>query len=664
VCGIAGIVSFDADGPPLAAAQPLSRDLLDTLGHRGPDGEGSWTSRLHQPATPADPAAILVHRRLSVIDPRPRSSQPFTSPDDRLVLVFNGELFNFHDLRRQLDRDWHTTGDTEVLLAAYETWGEACVEHLDGMFAFAILDRRGAEAKLFLARDPAGEKPLYVAHVGNTVAFASELRPLRRLMSRLGMPGLDVHAESLRDYLAWGYVPGDLTIHRGVEKLPPGHTMTASARGVRRQRYFDGGGSFELESPRRWQSTVGTTRELVGHAVQKRLVSDVPIGCLLSGGIDSSIVAQQMTRHVDDVDTFSVGFDGSGAGGYDESRFAAEVARFLETTHHEFRISPASLDAEGDLQRLTRSFGEPFADSSMLPTRLLAERVRGHVTVALGGDGGDELFGGYDRYRALLLIERLRQSALGTRAATWMADVADPLASRLGEKNPLQRLARLAAVADLPAAEQYASHLRLFSRDQIRWISPGGEAAMLSTTVTAADDPGRVGGLWFEPFLRSRDDRPQLAAAAAAIDRVTYLPGDLLTKVDRCSMLHGLEVRCPFVDADLLRFASTLGDDDLTGPRRGKRLLRAAFGQTLPNSVFARKKRGFAIPISSWLRGKLRPMLHDHLFASDAFAKKHFDPIALRLLCRAHDRGRGNHGHRLFALLMLELWWRDARGDL
>ncbi len=648
MCGFAGVVSFSSGPPDLARRRhELATPLLTDLAHRGPDGSGTWLAD--------DASALFVHRRLAVLDPTPRSSQPFVASNSRLALVYNGEIFNFRDLRRELDRDWQTQGDTEVVLAAYEAWGDACVERFDGMFALAIYDQRNGPAKLFLARDPAGEKPLYVTTGSETIAFASELRPLRRLVRRLGLGGLELNRQALREYLAWGYVPEGMTIHAGIQTVRPGTCRTVTATGTQSHSTFDAGGRFEPASPDRWQAKITGTRTLVAAAVEKRLVSDVPVGCLLSGGIDSSIVALHMARALGKgVPTFSIGFDN---GAYDERPFAEEVARSLGCDHHSFRLSPESIAAD-DLPRLVGAVGQPFADSSILPTRLLCEQVRQHVTVALGGDGGDELFGGYDRYRALLLLRRLNKLP-GSRRFLQAVAALGPIAGRLGEKNVLRRVVRLADSAELSPAEQYAAFMRVFSRDQLRWLA-GGASTALPQGLLHHDDPSRVGGMWFDAFARDTG----LAATATAVDRATYLPGDLLTKVDRASMLHGLEVRCPMVDADLLRFASTLRDADLTGPRRGKRLLREAFGHALPTSVFSRKKQGFAVPIASWLRGKLRPMLRELLFADDGFSRSQLNTTVLELMCRDHQSGRSDHGHRLFALLMLELWWRDARDDI
>ena len=633
MCGFAGVVSFSREQPvrdASALAASWSRDLT----HRGPDGEGVWS----------DASAVLVHRRLAILDPRPRSDQPFASDDGRLVLVFNGEIYNFRQLRAQLPtRAWRTDGDTEVLLAAYEAWGERCVERLHGMFAFAVLDRRDAgEPRVFLARDRAGQKPLYVAGCHGAVAFASELAPLRRL------PWVDVNLNdaALRAYLTWGYVPDPRTIYRGVGKLPPGTVQTASMRSETTRRYFDAAARHqpsEADGDARFASPVTLTRDAVLRAVERRLVSDVPVGCLLSGGVDSSVVALCMARLMLDQGrrpaTFSIGFDDPR---YDESAHARVVASHLGTDHHEFRVTPRVAEV---LPRLARVFGEPFADSSAVPTHYLSQQTRGHVKVALGGDGGDELFGGYDRYRALALTQRLDRLPAALRRAVAGAS------GRVGRGHPKSlrsRAVRLGeSLADSPAG-RYAGYMRLFSTELVDRLLPGDAIAPL------AADKG-FEEVTLDDFL---DDRGPVAAAAA-LDRATYLPGDLLVKLDRCSMLHALEVRSPFMDADLLRFASTLTDGQLRDAQGGKKLLRDAFAPDLPPEVFARRKMGFAAPVGDWFRGDLRPMLRDTLLAADSFARSHLDLPVVKELLDSHDQ-EIDHGQRLYALLMLELWWRDT----
>jgi asparagine synthase (glutamine-hydrolysing) len=565
--------------------------------------------------------------------------QPFHLYDDhgrvRLSMVFNGEIYNFRELRRELEGlrpgyAWRTTGDTEVLLVAYDVWREKAVERLNGMFAVAIWDE--GEGSLYLARDRMGQKPLYVAVAPGrgAIAFASELGAFRALpwMSR------EIGEAALADYLKWGYLTAPMSIYVGAAQLPPGAFATSDDP-TTYVTYFDanGGNGAKISDA----EAVTRTRDLVVQAVIRQLVSDVPLGCFLSGGIDSSVVTAAMARAAGDprqVHTFSIGFEDAR---YDETRYSEAVARHLGTTHRSFVVRP---DAAADLPKLAAVYGEPFGDSSALPTHYLSRETRRHVKVALSGDGGDELFGGYGRYRAMQFEATLRRIPRPLRAL-----MAGPVTEQLPPGHPKSvrsKMHRFLKTLDLPAAERYASYLRLFD---LRTVGD-----LMGKEVAASDDAVMSEiRRWIEQLGPVR--------GALAADRVTYLPGDLLTKVDRASMLHNLEVRSPFMDPDLVRFAAGLTTEQLLkgGP---KRMLREAFAGELPEFVFRRRKMGFAVPIGEWFRSSLRGMLHDHLFAADSFAAGHFNVDVVRRLVREHEEERVDHSQRLYALLMLELWWR------
>jgi asparagine synthase (glutamine-hydrolysing) len=648
MCGFAGIVTWDN-------RHRVHRDVLERMSariaHRGPDDQGLWINH-EEEATAERPQVGLAFRRLAIIDLDERANQPFTDGQGRW-LVFNGEIYNYRELRKELesllpDYRWRTQSDTEVLLASYAAWGEKCVEHLNGMFAFAIWNE--VKQALFLARDRMGQKPLFIAylqkggrwartlnhHLGDlgspaAIAFGSELSALQ------AVPWFDASPDigALGDYLRWGYCLTDETIYRGARALPHCHWMGVRAGGAGTAPY--GGDRDGATDP---GQAVERTRERVTTAVRRQLVADVPVGCFLSGGVDSSVIAAAMKASSGGqrILTFSIGFDDPR---YDETPYARRVAEHLGTEHHEFRVRP---DAASELPKLAEVFGEPFGDSSALPTHYLARETRAHVKVALSGDGGDELFGGYDRYRALQLarrLERMPGSRL-LRAVVRAVPGSHPKSRRARAKRLIDSL-------DMKPHRRYASYLRLF-------------------------DNGQIGALLREPFLdaagRDHDvvadafsalcDRVDDVIIATRLDREMYLPDDLLTKVDRCSMLHALEVRSPFMDPDLVRFASTLTTPQLLkgGP---KRMLREAFADVLPAWVFKRKKMGFAVPIGEWFRGSLRPMLHDHLFAADSFAAAHFNTAVVRRLVEEHESQRTDHSQRLYALLMLELWWRTQR---
>ena len=613
MCGFAGVVAWDD-------RYRVSRETLErisaTIAHRGPDGEGYHVNHDGEPSKER-PQVALAFRRLAILDPDPRSNQPFT--DGRNWLVFNGEIYNFRELRKELEAAdpsyaWRTTGDTEVLLRAYAIWGERCVERLNGMFAFAIWDE-GRKA-LFLARDPMGQKPLYVAPKDGVIAFASEVGALRPLE----WIDFGTWDEGLFRYLRYGYTD---RFYQGCFQHPAGFTRTEDVGGAGYLRRH-----FHSEMPGAKEPSRGPAdaRSLVVDAVARQLVSDVPLGVFLSGGVDSSVVACA-ARQQGPVQTFSIGFDDPR---YDESGYAEEVAKHLGTAHHVFRVRP---DAAEDLPKLAAVFGEPFADSSALPTHYLARETRKHVKVALSGDGGDELFGGYDRYRAMQLGGRLRMLApfggIGRRLA------------RGHPKSKVTRAGRLLATLSLSQAMRYDAYVRLFDDATI--------GALLGESLPSP----QIADL-FE--IESRRHREPVRAAAAT-DRAMYLPDDLLTKVDRASMLHNLEVRSPFMDPRLVHFAAGLTTDQLIGGGP-KRLLREAFVNDLPASVFTRRKMGFAVPIGEWFRGELRPMLRDHLFASASFARTRFDMATVERLVEEHEQTRVDHSQRLYALLMLELWWR------
>ena len=644
MCGIAGIIAWNEKHR--ATAEQLAA-MSARIAHRGPDGEGMWTNE----------TSGLVHRRLAIIDPDPRANQPFADERGR-QLVFNGEIYNFRELRAELtslrpDYRWRTHCDTEVLLVAYDVWGEDCCEHFDGMFAFAIFD---APANcVYLARDRMGQKPLYLAIAAgqgganriNAIAFASELHALR------AAPWVDATVDftALGHYLRWGYIPAPLTIYRGCEKLPPARWMRVRNTGVEIEQYFDPNRRDGVRDA----ASGANIRELITSAVKRQLVSDVPLGCFLSGGIDSSIIAAAMKASVgpdQPVMTFSIGFEDKR---YDETRYAADVARHLGTTHRQFIVHPRAAD---DLPKLAAVYGEPFADSSALPTHYLARETRQHVKVALSGDGGDELFGGYDRYRALWLGEAFRSMPAGLRQiATSKLWEHLPAAHA---KSKLARVKRMLSSLHLPAAQRYDAYMRLFDDATVSALLP--------------DDGASSAAKWLVHEFEALSDGRDVVQAAMALDRVTYLPDDLFTKVDRPSMLHALEVRSPFMDPAIVRFAANLTTDQLFGTRAtarafmqspmtspAKMLLREPFIADLPSFVFKRPKRGFAVPIGEWLRGDLRPMLHDTLAAADSFAHQHLHAPAVARLIREHDTEQADHSQRLYALLMLELWWRQSR---
>ncbi|MDB5325052.1 MAG: asnB 1 [Phycisphaerales bacterium] len=629
MCGIAGAISWDGRH---RVEETTLRRMAARIAHRGPDGE---TITLLPPQPVAGRAQMgFAFRRLAVLDPDPRAMQPMRSPDGRYTIVFNGEIYNYRELQQRMPgREWRTTGDTEILLAALAAWGtDITLERLDGMFALAVWD--AAEQTLLLARDRMGQKPLYFTTGDGDLAFASELGALKE------WPHWDraIDDESLAHYLRYGYVLAPRTIYRDVAQLAPGTRLIVRAGTASTAAHTLSQSSskwFNLERDAPAELTARSpkeTREVIESAVRSQLVSDVPLGVFLSGGIDSSIVALAARRAngvAGATKTFSIGFDDPR---YDESSYAEAVAKHLGTEHQTFRVTP---DIAADLPKLASVFGEPFGDSSALPTHWLSQQTRKHVTVALSGDGGDELFGGYDRYRALAapigLLKPL--AAVGRK---WEAGHPKSRRTRAG---------RLLASAGLSVTRRYDRYISLFGPELASELMHGRPT--FDATMNFAPRLYTFGGP---------------VEAALAFDRATYLPGDLLTKVDRCSMLHALEVRSPFMSPSVLAYANSLRKSQLFagGP---KRLLREAFAKELPAEVFKRKKMGFAVPIGDWFRGPLKSLLRDHVLAASSFARSRFDMSVVERLIEEHESERRDHAQRLYALLMLELWWAGESRD-
>lgn len=652
------MISFDA-------SVPVRRGVLERcshrIRHRGPDADRIWMS--HPEAdergrssevggAASDRArAGMAFRRLSILDPDERAMQPMRSRDGRFVLVFNGEIYNFRALRDALlaidAEPFVTSGDSEVLLRAWQAWGVQALSKLNGMFALAMWDTR--ESCLWLARDRMGQKPLYVELLEGSdgvraVSFASEPMGVARL-SR-GAYGREIDGLALREYLRYGY--SSRAMCAGLEQIEPGMWWRVDAGGFRRERYFDptwGKGSERASESKRIEDdtsgdAVGRVRAAVMRAVERQLVSDVPLGVFLSGGIDSSVVAR-CAREMGEVRTFSMGFEDAR---YDETGHAEEVARHLGTRHESLRVTSRVMET---LPGMMEVFGEPFADSSMIPTEALCRAARGHVTVALSGDGGDELFGGYERYAAMTHARRLGALALFSGIGRWM--------SRGHPKSTWTRAGRFLATAGLSAAERYDSWMRVFDERTLQELLTRGEEQ------NASSGPSELGVESVYRQVHAQSGRSEVEVAMA-VDRRTYLPGDLLTKVDRCSMMHGLEVRSPFMDHELVELAAGLDEGQLIGGG-GKRMLREAFGGDLPVSVFGRRKMGFAVPIGEWFRGELRGLLRDHVTSSGGIIARRMDRGVVGRLVDEHESGVRDHAHRLYALMILEMWWQQQTNN-
>jgi asparagine synthase (glutamine-hydrolysing) len=630
MCGIAG---FMLAQPSLRQAEIESRlwAMIATLRHRGPDDEGVWTDGL----------GALAHARLSIIDLSPAGHQPIASAGGEVWLTYNGEVYNFAELRAELAASGYTfrsRTDSEVIVNGWHAWGPALFGRMRGMFALALWDRRSRQ--LILARDRLGKKPLYYAPTGSAFLFGSEIKAL------LAWPGLARRPNlgAIDQYLTLQYVPSPDTAFVGIQRLPPAHYLIVEAaeggrwRAPELTRYWELPRPGAVAIPR---SDAELQAELVAHldeAVRLRMIADVPLGAFLSGGVDSSAIVAAMARvGTGRVKTFSIGFP---AKEYDETRYARIVAERFGTEHEEFTVEP---DAVAVLPRLVWHYGEPFADPSAIPTYYVSQMARRHVTVALNGDGGDEAFLGYARYRAMHYLDRL--DGLPATVRTGLA--------RLLSLAPaaLQRPLRLGQIRDILAAtaerpeQRYAGTIAFFAdRDKNEGY---GEVMRPLLGKSALD-------LLAPYFARAES----LAAGANRADIHTYLPDDLMVKVDVASMAHGLETRSPLLDHVLLEWAARIPAGVKMAGGRTKALFKAAMAPYLPPEILYRKKMGFGCPIDQWLRHELRDMAYDTLLGAEARNRGVFRTDYVRRLLDEHCTYRRNHHTRLWALLMLELWFR------
>ncbi len=637
MCGIAGLFAY-ADGalPPEETVARLSA-MVRALRHRGPDELG----------IDLRDSFALGHSRLSIID-RAGGQQPLFSEDRRVAVVVNGEIYNHRALRRELEGRGHrfaTGSDGEVIVHLYEELGDRCVAKLAGMFAFALADF--GRRRLLLARDRVGKKPLYWADDGRRLAFGSELKALRA-----GGCDLEIDPEALDLYLALGYVPAPWSIARGVQKLPAGHLATCDEGGLRVARYWDvedatqGARPLTPRGGGRWleRRLTDELESRLGAAVAARLESEVPLGAFLSGGIDSGVVVSLMGEAMGrPVLTHTVGF----AGERDERAAAAEVARSLGADHAEFEVRPDLADL---LPRIAWHLDEPFADPSAVPTWYVARETRRRVTVALSGDGGDELFAGYPaRYRMHLAERRLRPLL----PAPFARRALPPLA-RLWPRSPrLPRPLRAASILENLAV----SPDRAYWNDR-RAIRPGLLARLAGPRLAeraARFDPFSA---FAEHFARAPQGDP--LARVLYLDFKTWLADDGLVKVDRMSMAHSLEVRCPLLDHEIVELAFALPSRWKLAGGTTKLLLRRVAARRLPPEIAAGGKRGFAPPVSRWLREPLRDVSRDLLLGPDAFSRDLFERRAVARLLADHAARREEAGWAIWSLLMLEVWGRSV----
>jgi asparagine synthase (glutamine-hydrolysing) len=630
MCGIAGVLLPQAT-LPRADLEARLWAMTRSVRHRGPDDQEIWTDGL----------AGLVQARLAIIDLSPAANQPIASQDGSVWLTYNGEIYNFAEIRADLETlgyVFRSHGDAEVIANGWHAWGPRVFDRMRGMFALALWDRRSR--KLILARDRLGKKPLYYAPTPSGLLFGSEIKAL---LTWPGMPRTP-NLSAIDHYLSLQYVPAPETAFTGVFRVPAAHYLVASP---------DPNGAWrDLELVRYWRLPEPAAarggrpveeleRELVAHleeAVRLRLISDVPLGAFLSGGIDSASVVAMMARvGGGTVKTFTIGF---GDSRYDETRYARMVAERYATDHEEYVVEP---DAVAVLPRLVWHYGEPFADPSAIPTYYVSEMARRKVTVALNGDGGDEAFLGYSRYRAMRCLAQL------DRLPQWSRKTLARLLSYAPAG--LQRELRLPQIRDILEAsashseQRYAGTIVFFAdRDKQAGYGEAMQAQLRHSTLDL-----------LAPYFAAAND---LVTGANWADLHTYLPDDLMVKVDVASMAHGLETRAPLLDHVLLEWAAGIPADVRMAGGQTKALLKRAMEPYLPREVIYRKKMGFGCPIDEWLRAELKPLAYDTLLSQAARERGLLRPDYVRRLLDEHCSGSRNHHTRLWALLMLELWFR------
>jgi asparagine synthase (glutamine-hydrolysing) len=620
MCGIAGMVG--AERGCIADAAVLHR-MCDVIAHRGPDDDGYYLKG----------AVGLGMRRLSIID-LSTGHQPISNEDETVWIVFNGEIYNFPELRDELRERGHvfrTNTDTEVIVHLYEDLGPDCVRRLRGMFAFAIYDTRNRS--LLLARDRLGKKPLHYANHGEWFLFGSEIKSLLE-----AAPGLtEVNRDGILNYFYFGYIPDPQSAFKRIHKLPPGHILEFRNGSVAVKSYWDlpaYGNNAAISE----EECLEELERRLAEAIRMRLISDVPLGALLSGGVDSSLVVGLMAKATSQpVKTFTIGFDHSQ---FDETQYARQVADTFATDHHELILKP---DVVGTLEKLTPGLEEPFADSSILPTYYVSCLARQHVTVALSGDGGDELFAGYDRYARLLQRNHLN-GLPGWLGQAYRDHIFHKLPSFYGR--------RFLFNASLPLRDRYIDSVSHFPA----W---GRERALFSRDfLQFADSVASPLDLFRSYF----DDAPaqDLISRLLYLDTKTYLPFDILTKVDRMSMATSLEVRVPMLDHVFVEWAASLPLSLKFRSGNGKYILKKLAERVgVPREVLYRPKRGFAMPLVHWMRRELKRDLVEILLEPRTLDRGYYSKTALQNLVAEHTSGRRDRSHEIWLLLMLELWHRN-----
>lgn len=621
MCGIVGLVRNDG--------KPVDRDLLvrmnDAIRHRGPDDDGFYLK---------GPVGLGM-RRLAIIDLK-SGQQPIHNQDGTTWIVFNGEIYNYLELRQQLERLGHTfytNSDTEAIVHAYDQYGTDCPKYLRGMFAFAIWNDRTQE--LFLARDRVGKKPVLYAEVNGQLVFGSEFTAL------LQHPDIsrEIQPEAIDAYLSFMCVPAPLTAYRSIRKLEPGHWLRWRRGEITIERYWQPDFSQKLDIS---EVEAGERAiEILRDSVKVRLMSEVPLGAFLSGGIDSSAVVALMAQESSEkVKTFSIGFEEQD---FSELHHARRVAEWVGADHHEFIVRPDAIEI---LPLLVEHYGEPYADSSAVPTYYVARETRKHVTVALNGDGGDESFAGYERYAAMQLAENYRKVPEFVRKSVNVGVGLIPTSEL--SRSRLRSGKRFLEAASLPKVDRY-----------LRWVSvfdAAAKSSLYSEAFKSETTSGYAKSLLEPWFVRANGSG--FVDASLLADFMTYLPNDLLVKVDIATMAVSLEARSPFLDHHVIEFAASLPEKFKLRGLTTKYLLKKVLRKLLPSENLDRRKMGFGVPIGHWFRGKMQPFLREVVLSEKASKRGLFKPEIVRQLVDQHTEGKRDYSHQLWTLLMLELWFQ------
>lgn len=622
-----GIVGFAYNGN-----RHVEREILEKMNgaifHRGPDEDGFFLKE----------NVGLAMRRLAIID-LSGGQQPIFNQDKTKAIVFNGEIYNFQELRADLDRKGHqfyTNSDTEVIIHLYDEYGVDCVQHLRGMFAFAIWDE--VEKSLFIARDRVGKKPLLYSYQSNgDLIFGSEFSALLKHPS----VSREVDNEAIHHYLSYLCVPAPLTAFKQIRKLEPGHWLIWKNGEIKTNRYWlpDFHNKIKISEEEAEEETLRLLRE----ATKMRMIAEVPLGAFLSGGVDSSTIVGLMSEFSDKpVKTFSIGFEEED---YSELKYAKKVAEHIGAEHHEFIVKPNAIEI---LPLLVEHYGEPYADSSSIPTYYVSRETRKHVTVALNGDGGDESFAGYERYLAMRLSEKYHKIPAVLRKGVIENAVNLLPASATKRRSKVKDIKRFVKAASLPKVERYLSLVNAIDKSA-------------KENLYTEDFRNQVSGTDSAKFLKEWFDRSNgsgIVDATMFTDQMTYLPNDLLVKVDIASMANSLEARSPLLDHKVIEFAASLPESIKLKGAENKSLLKKIGARLVPREVLYRKKMGFGVPIANWLRGELKDFLRDNLLSQKFASRGILKQNEVEKMINEHLSGEKDNYNQLWTILMLELWFQ------